>query len=438
MQVIKQIGRGGFGVVDLIQDQNGQQFARKTFSVNQPGNFPAELLANVAKRFVREAQVQAALSHPNIMPVVATDLNSNPPSFFMPLAVSSLDEDIGRDRSLGGRALQAIMDILAGLEELHSMGITHRDLKPQNVLRLSGPDGDRYVISDFGLMSVKDTQLSVLTQTGYRMGSDYYTAPEIVAELKNASPQSDIYSIGCILHQIFGTNPRIPCNEITEPGFYSDVMFYCTRREPARRFQSVSALRDALLSLGQANITATAPQVTDFINLIHSSQAIDGATWEAIVDKAQAIYPSRDAEALFAALSLTRISELVAVRPDLAAKLGAIYANWVRDESFDFAACDGIANRLQAFLSVPDLNCQAEAMLALLFMGTSHNRWYVEQKFVAFSGANMPVNLARRIAMEIRVLGRRACRAITHLEHSISFDRASLHPEIVSTLAQVC
>lgn len=438
MQVIKQIGRGGFGVVDLVRDQFGSEFARKTFSVNQASNFPDALLDNVKKRFVREANVQAALSHRNIMPVIAMNLGNDPPSFIMPLAVSSLDEDIGADRNLNGHALQAIMDILAGLEELHSMGITHRDLKPQNVLRLGATDGDRYVISDFGLMSVKDTQLSVLTQTGYRMGSDYYTAPEIVAELKNASPQSDIYSVGCILHQIFGTSPRIPCNEITESGFFSDVMFYCTRKDPARRFQSVSALRDALLSLGQAGMTASTQQVTDLMNILHSNQPIDSPTWELIVDKAQAIYPSPDAEALFANLSLARISELVSARQDLAAKLGSVYANWVRDKAFDFAACDGIANRLQEFISVPNINCQAEAILALLFMGTSHNRWYVEHKFAALCGADMPLNLARRIAMEIRVFGNRACRAVSHLEQSISFDRNALHPEVVSTLAQVC
>lgn len=202
MQVIKRIGSGGFGNVDLIQDPAGNQFARKTFSVNQPGNFGPALVENVKKRFIREADVQAALAHRNIMPVVQKELALDPPSFIMPLAASSLDRDMSVDRTLGGQAIHALMDILAGLEELHSYGITHRDLKPQNVLRLSSNDGDRYVISDFGLMSIKDTQLSVLTQTGMRMGSDYYTAPEIVADLRMASPHrtstlSDAFCTTC-------------------------------------------------------------------------------------------------------------------------------------------------------------------------------------------------------------------------------------------------
>ena len=79
MQTVRQIGRGGFGNVDLVIDANGIQFARKTFSINQGGDFPPELAENVKRRFIREAQVQAALSHKNIMPVIDSNLGSNPP-----------------------------------------------------------------------------------------------------------------------------------------------------------------------------------------------------------------------------------------------------------------------------------------------------------------------------------------------------------------------
>lgn len=438
MKTIKQIGRGGFGNVDLIEDQRGQQFARKTFSVNQPPGFPPDLSDNVKKRFIREANVQAAISHNNIMPILSHDLGNNPPSFVMPLALSSLSDDIALDKTLGGNPLSAIMDILAGLEELHSMGITHRDLKPQNVLRLSSSNGDRYVIGDFGLMSIKDTQLSVLTQTGMRMGSDFYTAPEIVADLRRASPQSDIYSVGCILHDLFGVNTRIPCNEINEAGCCADIIRVCTRRDPNRRFQTVADLREAIVSLGGMGAVASEPQINDMINLLLSGSQIDAQAWDIIADKVERSYPSADAKMLLEQLSLARISEAVATSPHAACRLGVVYSRWVHESAFDFARCDGIANRLEVFLTTNDLSCQSEVLLALLLMGTSHNRWYVERKFASYCGAGMSLGLARRVAIEIRVLGQRACFAISHLEHSINVNRAVLHPVIVGTLQQVC
>lgn len=438
MQTVRQIGRGGFGNVDLVIDTNGTQFARKTFSINQGGDFPPELAENVKRRFIREAQVQAALNHKNIMPVINSSLGSNPPSFIMPLAEASLEKDIQFDRQLGGRAIEAVMDILAGLEELHSLDIKHRDLKPQNVLRLRTPDGERYVISDFGLISVKDTQLSVLTQTGMRMGSDYYTAPEVTSDLKLASFRSDIYSVGCILHDLFGAEDRVPCFEISESGPYSEIMRCCTRRDPSRRFGSVSDLREAILSLGQIHITASEPQVADFITVLTGSGDIPSTTWRKIVDKVEDGYPSTDVKSLLQIIPLHRITELVAMDPALAGRLGTVYGAWVKESSFNFETCDGIANRLQEFMRCPDYSCQAEIMLALLIMGTSHNRWYVERKFAALCDSSMDADLARRVALEIRVLGARACQAVRHLESSIGISRNTFHPTILSTLNQVC
>jgi eukaryotic-like serine/threonine-protein kinase len=170
MKFVKNKGSGGFGNVDIMEDANGNRYARKTFSVNQPGGLSPEMTENVKKRFIREAQIQSKINHPNIVSVHSMDIASDPPSYIMELATSTLAEDIAVDKSLGGNYLSAVMDILAGLEELHSMATTHRDLKPQNVLRFNG----RYAISDFGLVSLKETQLSV---------TDYYRHGEGVGLL---------------------------------------------------------------------------------------------------------------------------------------------------------------------------------------------------------------------------------------------------------------
>ena len=208
--VLEHIGAGGFGNVEKIKFTNGEIAAKKTFHPYQ--KLDNNLFDNVKNRFVREVQMLNNIHHANIMPIIGYDINVDPPYYIMPMASSSLSEDL-KDLKNSPYILSVLLDILSGLEELHLLGIVHRDLKPQNILKLS----DRYVISDFGLISIKDTQISQLTQTGFRMSSDFYTAPEIVCELKNASPASDIFSFGCILHDFFGTTQRIPCQPIYDP-----------------------------------------------------------------------------------------------------------------------------------------------------------------------------------------------------------------------------
>lgn len=441
MQFIRNIGRGGFGTVDEVCDQAGRHYAQKTFSIFQAGNYTPELIENVRQRFVREAHIQATLNHPNIMPVLGTSLVANPPSFLMPVAVASLADDLMIDRKLGGAALRAIMDILAGLEELHSVGIYHRDLKPQNVMRL--PDvqaGDRYVIGDFGLMSIKDTQLTVLTQTGMQMRSDLYTAPEIVSDLRQASAASDIYSVGCILHDMYGEGlERVPCAEVNDDrGPFAEVIAICTRRDRRRRFASAAALRDAILSVDLSGAVASERQVGDFILLLNSSDPIGPEAWEEIQRKLRQIYPSADAHLLLNHIPVARIAEVVSVNPQAAINICQIYCDWAKSNAFDFNLCDGIAIRLEEFLSLADVTCSVEVRLALLELGTSHNRWYVERIFTRLCGPSMEGNTARRMAMELRVLAGSVCSKISHLERSINFDRANLHPALVSTLSQVC
>lgn len=444
VRFIDNIGNGGFGNVDKVQDQSGLFFARKTFSINQPPGFPQNLEENVKKRFIREAQMQSGITHRNIVPVIYHDLISDPPLFMMPLALGTLADDIAMDKTLSGNYLSAVMDIIAGLEEIHSMGIFHRDLKPQNVLKFPVPvdqknDRDHYyAIGDFGLMSVHDTRLSVLTQTGMRMRSDYYTAPEIVKDLRRATAQSDIFSLGCILHDFVGTDDRIPCHEINEPGDYGAIIRNCTRKDPKRRFRSVASVRDAILSLGEQEVTVTSARGIRAEQLLLSDNGLDENSWREVVNFIEDESENDDGKALLAKFSLEKIREVAENFPDLARVLGLCYARWVRDGAFSFSTCDGIANRLQEFILHSPIEVQAECLMAMLYMGTSHNRWYVERKFASLAGASMTPDLARRLSVEFRADGERACWAISHWERSISADRKDLHPLLVGTLSAVC
>ncbi|MBS0332371.1 MAG: protein kinase, partial [Proteobacteria bacterium] len=130
---LKELGAGGFGRVDLVETPDGNRWARKTFSVS--GNLPPQLVDNVRRRFAREARTQSGIQHRNIVPVDPVGLNDDPPWYLMPVAESTLHDDLAKDRTLGGNYLAAVADIVAALDEMHAMHLYHRDLKPQNVLR---------------------------------------------------------------------------------------------------------------------------------------------------------------------------------------------------------------------------------------------------------------------------------------------------------------
>jgi len=119
MTTIRTIDRGGFGVVDEVEDSDGRRLARKSFSPRQGDPLEEEKLR---KRFIREVSVQSRIVHPNIMPIVDYDLGVATPSFTMPLASCSFAEQIGKDRANGQVAPAPWQDILSGVEELHRLG----------------------------------------------------------------------------------------------------------------------------------------------------------------------------------------------------------------------------------------------------------------------------------------------------------------------------
>lgn len=433
------IGRGGFGTVDLVQNTAGEKFARKTFAQNQP--LSPELVENVLKRFKKEVRTQGNIDHRNIVRIVHSDLDAAPPYYLMPVAVTSLDRDIAADRTLSGNFLSAFSDIVAGLEVLHSMHIYHRDLKPQNVLRFNDvhPGNDFYAISDFGLISLQESQLTMLTTTGMALGADRYTAPEVTQDLRYSSIQSDIYSLGCILHDFVGLGHRVPCHEIRENSAYGAILSGCTRQNPAQRFKSARSVLDAVLSIGALGAAPTSAQSADFVALLDADPStVVPSKWRELADFLYDVATSDEARAIYMRISEERIAFLCANHPADAKSIGVSFANWVGRSAFNFDYCDGLANRLEAFFSYNDYELQAACLMALLAMGTSHNRWYVEHKFIRLTGHAMNDALAARLAIEFRILDNPVCHQVRHLESSIGLSRALLHPRLQQALAGVC
>lgn len=436
---IKPLGSGGFGNVDLVRDDEGREFARKTFSVNQP--MPDELVPNVRKRFIKEAKLQSGMKHRNIVPILHMDLEGDSPWYLMPVADTSLDKEVAADRHLGGAYKLAITDIISGLEELHLMQMVHRDLKPQNVLKFTDYKSGNpyYAISDFGFISLKDSRLSQLTYTGMKKGADYYTAPEIAKDLRAASAQTDIFSLGCVLHDMVGTEDRVPCTEIREDGPFGALLLNCTRGRPERRFKSVAIVRDILLS-----IDVSAPPVVDkdigkIADKLDEGEALSSEEIEAIAELVEDNPDSDDARVLLRKLNIEAIDSFFSINVGASKRIGLQFAEWISQRSaFDFDFCDVLAGRAEAFFKHGDFDLQTEIAMGMLILGASHNRWYVERKFMALCNEEIPEGLAKRLAVELRARGNGVCKDFDHLEASIGADRHALHPLIVEALKDIC
>ena len=199
MRVIGELGRGGFGVVHLVEYADGRVLARKTFAPSVPISAESTQGRLAEGRFRKEVRIQKSIAHPNVVGVIDEDLRAAPPWFTMPRASSTLQQEIAANRNKGAVTFDALWDVLAGLEALHTSGYVHRDLKPENVLRLE----TGWAVSDFGLARATLDDASVRTGQGGGLGTMGYMSPEQFGNFHAAWNSTDVFDLGCIVHDIF-------------------------------------------------------------------------------------------------------------------------------------------------------------------------------------------------------------------------------------------
>lgn len=428
---VREIGRGGFGVVDEVETDKGEKFALKTLAY--PGNASSADKADLRARFEREVKYQGAIDHRHVVPIIGKNLKDDPPWFVMPLAEGSLQKELRDDRTLGGNPKKAIFDLLAGLEEVHRLGHKHRDLSPGNVLRFRDDDGSTYyAISDFGLMSPQAGVTTTLTDTNVAGGTLPYRAPECATSFKRATEQADIYSVGAILHDIFGTGGRIPHAELKANGAIGDVIAKCTKTNAKRRYKNVQELREALYDvLHSEDLKFESDEDSYFGKLLQDSETLSDEQWDELfahIDRQDAA--GKSTRALLSAIRRTHVEGLLASAPELFHALGMEYAAFAAKHSFDFDFCDVIATIAQLFYDDGEIDLQANITLAMLELGTSHNRWFVERKFVSMAAPSISDELATRIVTEIDVQNFDIKRRLLHLKNSITVSDGDLHPKI--------
>jgi Tol biopolymer transport system component len=265
-EILAPIGAGGMGEVYRARDSKlGRDVAVKVL--------PAALAndADYMARFQREAQVLAALNHPNIAHIYGLEESDGGRALAMELVEGPTLEERIRQKPLAlNEALGIAKQIAEALEAAHERGIVHRDLKPANVKVT--PEGVVKVL-DFGLAKTADagntsgeavnspTLTMRATQAGIILGTAGYMAPEQAAG-KPVDKRADIWSFGVVLSEMLTGRQMFEGETIshtlahvltatldfsrlpaTTPAVIRDLLRRCLDRDVKTRLQAIGEAR---------------------------------------------------------------------------------------------------------------------------------------------------------------------------------------------------
>jgi len=263
-EVLAELGRGAMGVVYKARDpQIDRLVAVKTVSLRGQDE---DVENEFRLRFMNEAQAAGRLHHPGIVSVfdVGEDPDTGDPYIILEyVAGEALNRVLARERKLSlGRALLLAEEVARALDYAHEQGVTHRDIKPGNIMVTE--DGHAK-IADFGIAKLN---LAHFTLPGKLLGTPAYMAPEQLAG-EGADGRSDLFSVGVILYAMVtghspfqGDSATTVCFKVTNrepvpasaldlelPRDLDAVIAKAMAKDPERRYQRGADLADDLATL---------------------------------------------------------------------------------------------------------------------------------------------------------------------------------------------
>jgi serine/threonine protein kinase len=277
-RVVRELGRGGMGVVYLAERADGQY--RRAVAVKLLTASPhAEELH---RRFLAERQILASLDHPNIAQLLDGGVTDDQLPYFVMEYVDGVPLTTYCDGNRLGIAerLRLFRSVCAAVHHAHQNLVIHRDLKPGNVLVTHG---GTVKLLDFGIAKLLDPSLSgvelPVTRTDMRVMTPQYASPEQVRG-ETLTIASDVYALGVLLYELLtghppyrvdGLAPHLIAEQVCEreperpssrldpedaasrgaslerlrreiAGDLDAIVMTALRKEPARRYASADAL----------------------------------------------------------------------------------------------------------------------------------------------------------------------------------------------------
>ncbi len=252
----KELGRGGMGVVYLAKDkQLDRRVALKFLGTLVDNN------EEYRQRFVREAKTAAKVNHPNIVAVY--DISASEGKAYIAMEYvegTSLFQHVQKKGRLHPReALNYMAQACSALYAMHSLGIVHRDIKPDNILIAKG---GTVKLMDFGLAKADDNRI---TKSNVVMGTPCYMAPE-QAMGKEVDNRADIYALGLVLYEMLTgkvvfrdgdiltrqINEMPPKPSEIEPGIAAEIdafAYKCIQKDPNDRFENCKKVVEEIRKL---------------------------------------------------------------------------------------------------------------------------------------------------------------------------------------------
>jgi hypothetical protein len=300
------IGAGGMGEVYRATDTS----LKRAVAIKV---LPEAMAADVERlaRFQREAEVLAALNHPNIAAIHGFERSGPVTALVMELVDGpTLADRIAQGALPVDEALPIAKQIAEALEAAHERGIIHRDLKPANIK--VRPDGTVKVL-DFGLAKATEPAAAsgvsslgmsqsptittpAMTQLGMILGTAAYMSPE-QARGRPVDKRADIWAFGCVLFEMLTGTRAFPGEDVTDtlatvvklepnwtllpagvPPRVRQALRVCLQKDPRQRGGDIAAIQLALEGVFEAHGTGTAP----------ASTGIGPASWRPIAAAAVA------------------------------------------------------------------------------------------------------------------------------------------------------